>query len=490
VAYYTGMVLWGVAGIMVVPAIISLASREFDVMPGFLASAGLSLLLGSICVGFAGRPQGRMSWGHGMLVVAVSWLVAMVVCAVPSWLSGQYISFVDACFDVMSGFTTTGLILIQDLDHVSDGMNTWRHLLSYVGGQGMIVLALSFLTKSFPGIQRLYASEGKDERLSPSIAGTARLIWRISLWYLVVGTAVLTVGAWSSGISGYRGFLHGLWVFLAAWSTGGFAPQTQSIIFYHSGLFEALTMVFFVLGSLNFGLHHAVWQGNRAEVRRNLEVQAFVATSVGLTLTALFALSRIDLYSSTASLFRRGVYQLISAHTTTGFMTIYPTQLIWQWGPLSLLTLVFAQLIGGSASSTAGGFKGIRVGLAVKAIGQEIRRLLLPESAVIVTRFHFFKNSVLEDRQTRSALLIIGLYILTFSLTAVANVASGYALDVSLFEAASVTGNVGLSAGLTGVAMPTALKLWYILVMWVGRLEFMAVLVFIGYVLRPRRTVR
>ena len=425
-----------------------------------------------------------------MLAVAISWLGCVLIAAIPGFFSGHYACFLDACFDVMSGFTTTGLTLIQDLDHISDGLNTWRHLLSYIGGQGMIVLALSFLTRALPGGHRLYVGEGKDERLSPSVAETSRLIWRISLWYLAVGTGMLAVGAWASGIAGYRGFLHGMWIFMAAWSTGGFAPNTQSIVYYHSWLFETLTMVLFVLGSLNFGLHHAIWRGKRSEARRNLEVQAFLVTSIGLTLFALFALSRAGVYSGAVALFRRVTYQVLSAHTTTGFMSVYPAQLVTQWGPLPVLVLVFAQMIGGSASSTAGGYKGIRVGLAVKSLGHEIRRLLLPESAVTVTRFHFFKDASLEDRLVKSALLIIGLYTVTFAVTTFAGVAAGYPLDVSMFEAASATGNVGLSAGLTTSAMPAFLKIWYIIVMWVGRLEFMAVLVFVGYLLQMRKLAR
>ncbi|HHY96064.1 MAG TPA: TrkH family potassium uptake protein [Firmicutes bacterium] len=488
IGFQTGRVLWGVAGLMAFPLLVAAVSGEWPVIPDFLIGMGVATLGGSALVVLCRGGRGRVTWAQGMLTVAVSWLVAMVVCAIPSWLSGHYGSFGDACFDVMSGFTTTGVVLIQDLDHVSDGLNTWRHLLSYLGGQGMVVLALTFLVRGLPGGYKLYVGEGKDERLLPSVAHTARAIWAISLIYLVVGTSVLAAAAMAAGMAPYRALLHGLWVFMAAWSTGGFAPHSQNILFYHSTAFEVASMVFFLIGSFNFGLHYAVWTGNRRELYRNLELQAFAGTATSLTLLIVAALSATRVYSSAGDLFRKAVYQLLSAHTTTGFMTVYPSQVAGQWGDLALLLLTLAMLLGGSASSTAGGFKGLRVGLAVKTVVQEVRRLLVPESALVVTRFHFFRDFTLEDRHVRSALLIMGLYSLTFAVAATATVAAGYPVGQSLFEAASVTGNVGLTAGVTSPSMPWALKALYVVVMWAGRLEFTAVLVLLGYVAYGRRT--
>lgn len=489
VGYQTGRVLWGIAALMVIPVVVAIASREWAVVADFLTGMGVALVGGSALVILCRRPSGRVTWTQGMLTAGVSWLVAMVVCAIPSWLSGHYGSFGDACFDVMSGFTTTGLVLIQDLDHVSDGLNTWRHLLSYLGGQGMIVLALTFLARGLPGGYKLYVGEGKDERLLPSVVHTARAIWVISVVYLGLGTLVLGLVAWHEGMPPYRAFLHGMWVFMAAWSTGGFAPHTQNILFYHSAPFEVAAMVFFVLGSFNFGLHHAVWTGNRRELVRNLELQAFAATSVTLSLLVAGVLSARGVYRATVDLFRKAVFQVLSAHTTTGFMTVYPTQIPGQWGDLALVGLTLAMILGGSASSTAGGFKGVRVGLAAKTLVHEVRRLLVPESALVVTRFHFFRDFTLEDRHVRGALFIMGLYSVTFVVAATATVAAGYPVAHSLFEAASATGNVGLTVGVTSPAMPWYLKALYVVVMWAGRLEFMAVLVLLGYAVYRRRLV-
>jgi trk system potassium uptake protein TrkH len=155
----------------------------------------------------------------------------MFLCAIPYYLSGNFNSYLDCCFDVMSGFTTTGVVLIQDLDHVSNGINMWRHMLTYLGGQGMVVLALTFLVKSTSGSYRMYVGEGKDEQLLPNAISTSKAIWFISGTYLVFGTLVLWLVGFFIGMPVDRSFLHAIWVFMAAWSTGGFAPQTQNMLY-------------------------------------------------------------------------------------------------------------------------------------------------------------------------------------------------------------------------------------------------------------------
>jgi trk system potassium uptake protein TrkH len=133
-------------------------------------------------------------------------------------------------------------------------------------------------------------------------------------------------------------------------------------------------------------------------------------------------------------------------------------------------------LIGGSACSTAGGFKGLRMGIIFNAFRRDIKRMVLPESMVSVQKFHHIRDVLLEDSAVRSALLIVAAYIATFTLGTLSGMLCGYPFGLAAFESASVTGNVGLSAGLTGVAMPAVLKVVYILIMWLARLEFMSIL--------------
>ena len=393
-------------------------------------------------------------------------------------------------FDVMSGFTTTGLVLIQDLDHVSMSLNMWRHLLTFVGGQGVIVLALSFLVKDSGGGYKLYVGEGKDERLFPSVFHTAKAIWKISLIYLAVGTLALAIAGIVIGLPVANAFLHGLWVYMAAWSTGGFAPMSQNILYYHSGLYEAITVIFFILGSFNFALHNAVWNGDRREVYKNLETVSFATTLSILTLVTCWGLMKAGVYPDLVALVRKGFYQLSSAHTTTGFMSLYPRQLANEWGDLALGAMILAMLIGGSACSTAGGFKGLRVGILWKAIVQETRKMLKPSSAVFSEPFHYHGPKNLSEAQVRSAALIVLMYMAIFLFATLAGCAAGFPFLDSAFESASVTGNVGFSIGVTQASMPAFLKLSYIFNMWAGRLEFMAVLAtfaFVGAFFRRKR---
>jgi trk system potassium uptake protein TrkH len=481
VCSYTGKVVIGVAALYAVPILTALMGADWASLVDFLAGLGAALAIGCgmALLGATGR---RPTWMHGMVTGGVSWLVVMAVAALPYYLSGHYLSYLDAMFDVMSGFTTTGLVLIQDLDHASDSLNMWRHLLTFVGGQGVIVLALAFLVKDSAGGYKLYVGEGKDERLFPSVFHTAKAIWKISMIYLAVGTAALWLAGLAIGLAPLRAFLHGLWMYMSSWSTGGFAPMSQNVLYYHSGLYEAITLVFFTVGSFNFALHHAVWTGNRREVYKNIETQSFATTLSITTLLCCWGLAKLRIYPNAVALFRKGFYQLASAHTTTGLMTVYPRQLAREWGDVAILAMIAAMLIGGSACSTAGGFKGLRVGIIWKAIVQDTRRILKPSGAVFPQRFHYHGERTLGEQQVRSAALIVLMYVLIFAIATMAGTLCGYPLLDSAFESASVTGNVGFSIGVTSAAMPAILKVMYIFNMWAGRLEFMAVLATFAFV--------
>lgn len=476
VGYYVGKVMIGLGLIQLLPLITSLAYAEWDIVTTFMISCAISLLFGgALVVSCKDVKSRKLNWGQGMTVTALSWFVGMLLAALPYYLSGNYLSYLDCCFDVMSGFTTTGLVLIQDLDHVANGINMWRHLLTFVGGQGMVVLALSFLVKGTNGAYKMYVGEGKDEQLMPNVVSTARAIWVISLVYLAFGTLALTINGICIGMRWDRSFLHGLWVFMAGWSTGGFAPQTQNILYYHSLSYELVTMVFFIIGSFNFALHYAVITSKKRELIKNIETQSFLITVLVLTILTTVGLMKLNIYPDFMAVFRKGFYQLISGHTTTGFMTVYAKQFYTDWGELALVAITISMLIGGSACSTAGGFKGLRVGIIVKSFFKEIKRMILPESMVVVRKFHHVKDVILEDSIVKSAMLIVILYIITFLLGTLSGMLCGYSFAESAFESASVTGNVGLSIGLTQAGMPSFLKIVYIVIMWLARLEFVSV---------------
>jgi trk system potassium uptake protein TrkH len=486
---FTGRVAIGLAMTMLLPLAVAAIEGEWAAAVDFLIAAGAGLSCGGLLARLMPE-NARPGWMHGMVASAFSWLAVMVLAAVPYALSGQYAGFLDCLFDAMSGFTTTGLVLIGDLDHCSYALNTWRHLITFIGGQGVVVLALTFLIGGAAGGWELYVGEGKDERIFPNVAHTAKAIWRISAVYLAVGVAVFYLAGMLIGLGPKAAFYHGAWMYLSTWSTGGFAPMSQSVLYYHSGLYEAVTVVFFVIGSLNFALHHAVLSGDRREIYRNAETVSFAVTFTILFALIAACLARSEVYGSAAALLRKGFYQVVSAHTTTGFMTVYARQFVREWGDPALLALCVAMMIGGSACSTAGGIKGLRVAGLWRALGHETKALLLPPSAVFPRKLRMFADRALDDERVKSFALITVLYAATWAIATVAGAAAGYPALEAAFEAASVTGNVGLSIGVTSPAMPAFLKIVYIVVMWAGRLEFMAVLALAGFIRAALRGTR
>jgi trk system potassium uptake protein TrkH len=481
IGLYAGKVIIGLALLMIVPLVIALSFAEWNPAIDFAIAIGACLSFGLASEIICQTTQ-EPKWSHGLVIASFSWFAAMVLGAIPHWLSGHFGSFIDAMFDVMSGYTTTGLYLIQDLDHISNSLNMWRHLLTYVGGQGIIVVALTFLLRGSAGAYKMYVGEGKDERLLPNVIRTARAIWLVSLAYLAVGSLALWITGVAIGQSLSRSLLHAVWVFMGAWSTGGFAPQSYNTFYYHSLAYEIICVIIFVVGSFNFALHWSLWTGRRSELWKDIEMISFTATLTIAMIIATTGLMQLGVYTDSVALFRKMSYQLFSGHTTTGFSTIYSRTFVRQWGPLAMLGVILAMAIGASACSTAGGFKGIRMGIIFTAVTQEIRRMILPESSHVVQKWHHITTRVLDDATVRAAMLIVLSYIATYAIGTLVGVFYGYGFIDSLFDAVSTGSNTGLSCGLTSPSMPTAMKIIYILMMWAGRLEFMSVFALTGYV--------
>jgi len=483
IAHFLGkiVVLFGLT--MTLPMAVAFAFGEqvpvFDFAVGLLAavSAGLAL------IGAARLPpKTDMQWVHGMVVVAAAWVACMFLGAVPMVLSGHWGSYLDACFEAMSGLATTGLVLVQDLDHLSYAVNFWRHLLMFLGGQGVIVVALSLLFRNSPGAFHLYVGEAREEKILPNVIETARFIWLVSLVYFVLGTALLSAcGRFAAGLPWADALFHGVCIFMAGFDTGGFTPQSQNVIFYQSSAFELATVVVMVWGAINFNLHYAIWTGRRAELGRDIEVRTFAATATLATVLVSLGLAHSRAYSGAWGLVRRGIYQVLSAHTGTGFQSIYAPEFLASWGPLANVGLIVAMALGVCACSTTGGIKLLRVGIIAKALREDVKRFLAPDSALVTTRLRHMRDVFLDDRMVRSAAVIMLMYMLLYLAGAVAGCFFGYDFLGALFESTSAAGNVGLSCGLTAPLMPAGLKVVYIVEMWLGRLEFVAVFVMIGF---------
>jgi trk system potassium uptake protein TrkH len=327
----------------------------------------------------------------------------------------------------------------------------------------------------------MYFGEGREEKLLPNVMHTARFIWLISIVYLILGTLALGIVGMRIGLKPFSAFFNAACIFMAGFDTAGFAPYSQNILYYHSLLFEIITIIIMILGSFNFALHYQLWTGNRKEVWKNIETRTFwVCVMLTFFITAI-ALQQAGIYSKAMILFRKGFFQLISGHTTTGYMTVYAQQLLREWGDLALTGLIFAMALGGSACSTAGGIKMLRVGIIYKAFREDIKKMMLPKSAVSAQKFYHLKTMFLEDKQVRAVLIVTMSYIVLYVLGTLVGVLAGYPVLYSLFESTSAAANVGLSCGITDPAMPAVLKITYIIQMWAGRLEFMSVFALFGF---------
>lgn len=480
VGYYLGKIIAGLSVLMSLPLFLGLFLLEFSPALDFSIAVATGLIISLILIQFC-KTSADLNWMQGMLVVSLAWLCAMFLGAIPLFLSGHWHSYLDACFDAMSGFATTGLILVSDLDHLSLSCNFWRHLMMFIGGQGIVIVILSIMVRAGSGAFKMYISEGRDERILPNVIHTARFIWVVSMVYLILGTAALSLVQVFEGIAPGSALFQGVCLFMAAFDTGGFAPKSQNILYYHSVTLELITIIIMVLGALNFNMHYAIWHGRKKNMFKDIEIRGLLFSVGLLFLFVAIGLKRIGLYQGVLANFSKGFYQFISAHTGTGYATVYSQQFFNEWPALARTGLILAMALGGCACSTTGGIKALRLGLIFQATLQDIKQIMLPEASKVAQKFYHIKEVILEDRMVRSACLVTFFYILLYVLGALAGMAYGYPFMQALFESTSAGANVGLSCGITQANMPAGLKITYILQMWAGRLEFMSIFTLIGF---------
>lgn len=477
IARSLGRVLVVVAAAGVLPLGWALAVGELAAAASFLLMTSVFAMVGFALVLQAPKVD-HLEWSHGMVVVGLTWLIVPTIGAIPLALSGHYSSLIDPFFDAMSGLTTTGLALIQDLDHLATSVNFWRHLLHFLGGQGIIIAVLSVFAGR--GAMTMYYGEARDERIFPSVHSTARFIWTVSLLHALFGVIVLgAIGYFSLGFRPFRAFFHGITIFMAAFDTGGFSPQSTSLGYYHSAVFEGATAVLMLAGALSFGMHFALWRREHRAFR-HLETRTILFTFGSTMLITFAGLASAGLYRSLAGLSRQGFFQVLSAHTGTGFSTV-PSVELASWGGLAFGGMTIAMALGGMASSTSGGIKSMRVGLTLKALSAQIRQVLLPEGSIISSRYWQIGWKQLNPGLMQAVMGVSLLYVALYVLGAGVGLADHLPLQSALFESVSAAANVGLSVGVTDPSMPFSLKLTYILQMWAGRLEFVAIFSLVGF---------
>lgn len=487
IGFYLGKVLFGLGLVIMIPALIALSVKEWNAATAFIIGASLCFIIAGLSEATLATNR-SLTWAHGMVIVAIAWLVGAVFAAVPFMLSGRFATPLAAIFEAMSALTTTGMSVIHDLDHTPLSEDFYRHLLQFAGGQGIVIVVLSLFVAGGAQAGTLYAAEARDERILPNFIRTARFIFAVAGTFLVIGTLALFGTLYFAGFTPSRAFYHAINLFFSSFDTGGFSPMQASMAYYHSFGVELVVMALMIAGTLSFGLHFALWRGDPKNLLRHLETRTLTVTT-----TLFFAVLATGLvlggtYDSANAVFRKGFFTLISAVSSSGHQVNAGVTYLTDWGVLAPAALVGAMAIGGMASSTAGGIKAIRVGLAFKALTHDIRRILLPESALTVTTYSTGRRQVLRDATARSAMTVLLLFIVTYLIGTVAALMYGrYDLTEALFEAVSVGSNIGISIGIVDPLMPQGLMAVYTVMMWLGRLEYVAVFALVGYLIAIAR---
>jgi trk system potassium uptake protein len=292
----------------------------------------------------------------------------------------------------------------------------------------------------------------------------------------------LWVALLADGFTAPRALYHAINLFFASFSTGGFSTMQASMIYYHSATVEVIVMLVMIAGTLSFGLHLALWRGDPRTVLRHLETRTLAVTSSLFLVGVVFGLLRAGTYVEVVPLFRKGVFTLVSAVSSTGHQVNVGDTYLSDWGVLAPAAIVGAMAIGGMASSTAGGIKAIRIGIAFKTLLHDIRRILLPEAALVVTSYDVGRRRTLRDETARAATTVLLLFIVTYLVGAIVGLLSGeYDITQTLFESVSVGSNIGISIGVVHPGMSDLLMAVYVVMMWLGRLEFVAVFALLGY---------
>jgi len=482
--HYTGKLIILLGYLLLFPLFVALIYNEWNPAIDFIFCSLLSFSIGYLII-WRFPEEVDINWRQGMTIASLIWLIYMFLGAIPLYLSGHYNLYIDACFESMSALATTGLVLVKNLDHMAHSYNFWRHFMCFIGGQGIILLGLLIFFRGASAF-KIYVGEAREEKILPNVVQTAKFIWFVSMCYLIIFTLILGFVNIFHGISPSRSFFHAICIFIAGWDTAGFSVQSQNIAYYHSILIDIITSLIVILGAISFGLHHAIWTGKFKEILRNYEFKTFMANIVLLTFFAFIGFMKftknVDFFSS----FRIISYHIISGHTGVGYTNTDSYYLKNYFPDFSLVLLIITMGLGGCSCSTSGGIKMLRIGLILKELRKEVKGYSLPTSTIVIEKFHHIKDISLTDSYVKLSSIILIMFAVTYLIGGIIGTFLGYPFLHSLFESTSACANVGLSVGITNPDMPNLLKLTYIIEMWIGRLEFISVFVFIRFLFSLR----
>lgn len=466
VAYVLGIV--GTA--LALPLATALWRGEREMVPVFLGPMLAGWLVAGAFWLFTHRRPRVFDVRNAFGVVGGIWIAVCFFGALPFWLSGHFPSFTDAVFESFSGFTTTGASVLSDMESLPLSLNLWRCETHWLGGMGVIALAVALIPLLGIGGFRLIKAEatGPDKaKFTAFIASTAKALWLIYCLLTAADAVLLHV----AGLDPVRALAHAF----STMGTGGFSTENDSIRAFANPAVEWITTVFMLLASVNFAVHYRFFTGRMGEVWRDSELRTLVLV-VCAAVAGAFALQR-GASADAASALRDTSFQVVSVLSTTGFMSADYTT----WCPAAKVVVFALFFIGGSSGSTAGGVKVIRWTILAKQLRNELRRILHPHEV-----FSLAVNGVTgREAFVPVVATFIFVYFLLVLATTFVGALSGLDLTTAVTAALSMVGNVGPAFGSLG---PTAnygdlapfVKWWYAFAMLAGRLEIYTLLFLIG----------
>lgn len=465
------VILLIVSGFIACVAVYSLAAKEsISVTLSLIASAAAGMIF-YVVMKLLWRKNEKplLTNRDGFMFVTLSWVFASLAGALPFALSGAIPSYIDAFFETMSGFTTTGSSILADIEAVPKSLLLWRATTHWLGGMGIVVLLVAILPALGFSALRVIEAEAPGpsvDRITPHISNTAKLLWLIYLGLTVAEVLLLMLG----GMSLYDAVCHAF----ATMATGGFSPRNASVAYYKSGYVHWVITIFMFLAGTNFTLHYRVLTGNFRALFKDAEFRTYALIFLASSLIIAGDLLLSGTYGKPGESLRFSSFQVASILTTTGFATAD----FAQWPAVSQTVLFFLMFVGGCAGSTGGGIKVIRIVVLLKMAFTEMRYLSNPRGVFAI----FVNGKPVRKNVIYDVAALVFLYFAFFFVSVVVISFTGVDVVTNITAVIANLGNIGPGLGKVGPVFnygffPWWAKLWLSFAMLVGRLEVYTVLV-------------
>lgn len=459
------VVAMGVA--MTAPAIADVLAGNRDWIT-FAISAGCSIFVGGLMILGAIGSRIALNLRQAFVLTTLSWIILSAFGALPLTFSELGLSYTDAFFEAISGLTTTGATVLVGLDHMPPGILLWRAMLQWLGGVGVIVMAIAILPYLRVGGMQLFRMESSD-RSEKALPRAAQLATATSVAYGVLSVACAAAYG-LSGMTTFDAITHAM----TTVSTGGYANYDSSIGYFRNPAVHWVAIVFMVLGALPFVIYIQAVLGKGGAIWSNSQVRRFVSGLV-LIVLAMAAWLWLQHDAEPFDALRLAAFNVTSIVTTTG----YATADYMQWGVFAVIVFFFLTFLGGCTGSTSGGIKTLRLEIGATVVRNQFQRLYQPNGVFALS----YRGQRLTDEVARSAMNFIFIFVLSFAFLSIALAATGLDFLTALSGAATALANVGPGLGATigpagnFASLPDAAKWMLSAGMLLGRLEFLTVLV-------------